>query len=895
MCPSFRIYPLLLLLLISLGTFAAGLPPGFVQLEIADELDPTRIALAPDGRVFITQKNGQILIVKDGELLPDPFLEIEVDNFNERGLGGIAIDPDFANNQYLYVYYTVPGANHNRVSRFTAVGDFGLPDSELVLLELDPLSGPIHNAGDMHFGADGTLFISAGDGTNQNNAQNLGSLLGKILRINTDGSIPADNPFFNQLSGKYRAIYALGLRNSFTFAIQPGTGRIFANDVGNADWEEINEILPGKNYGWPLVEGYIGGQDPPADYQDPFYAYSHDEGCAVIGAAFYDPQEVQFPAGYVGKYFFADYCFGYINVLDPATGEVTEVFATEIERPVGLLTAPDGSMYYLERRGIGGGSANDNTSSDNGVLWRIFYTGSDAPFVSENPDDLLLPIGEDAFFEVAALGADPLAYQWQKGGIDIPGADEPTLLVPGVSLSDDGSVFRCRVTNALGEAFSEEAVLSVTTNTRPEPVILTPLAGELYRGGDMLSFSGTATDAEDGDLDAASLTWRIIFHHDLHTHPALAPTSGIDEGAFAIGTIGETAADVWYRIYLTAEDSEGLKKTVFRDIFPEKIHITLFSQPAGIVANVDGTTDETPFIFESVVNIQRQIDLPQSQVIGNEFYLFQKWADNGSTDPQRTFLAPEQDLELEAIYVGTTLGNGTGLLGQYYDGDTHDFVDPPLLVRVDSVVNFNWGNSSADEDLFGEDFYSVRWTGDVQPLFSEEVTFHLNSDDGSRLWVDDILIIDQWAPQAPTETTGSIFLKGGDRYPIRVEFFENGGGAIVQLFWSSQTLPKTIVPQRQLYPDSDTSLVDEPEDRPMVALFPLPADEEIILEIGFDRIESGQIRLFDATGRLLRVWSYFFEPLSMQYPIQVGDLPGGLYWMEINGRFFREVHKVIVK
>ncbi len=125
-----------------------------------------------------------------------------------------------------------------------------------------------HQGGAIHFGKDGKLYLALGEQTAGAPAQAMDSLLGKLLRINPDGSIPEDNPFYRKAQGKYRAIWALGLRNPFTFAVQPETGRIFINDVGQSAWEEIDEGFPGANYGWPASEGLtsdarLSGADPP--------------------------------------------------------------------------------------------------------------------------------------------------------------------------------------------------------------------------------------------------------------------------------------------------------------------------------------------------------------------------------------------------------------------------------------------------------------------------------------------------------------------------------------------------------------------------------------------------------------------------------------------------------
>ncbi|HQW27138.1 MAG TPA: PQQ-dependent sugar dehydrogenase, partial [Saprospiraceae bacterium] len=169
------------------------LPPGFAAVLVAQDLDPTAMAITPDGRIFITEKSGRVRIVDNGQLLDDPFLVLEVDNYNERGLSGIAFDPAFEQNGYLYLYYTVKGANHNRVSRFTADGNYAMPGSETILLDIDPLASTVHNAGSMSFGPDGKLYVSIGDGANGNTSQDMNSLLGKVIRINADGSIPEDN------------------------------------------------------------------------------------------------------------------------------------------------------------------------------------------------------------------------------------------------------------------------------------------------------------------------------------------------------------------------------------------------------------------------------------------------------------------------------------------------------------------------------------------------------------------------------------------------------------------------------------------------------------------------------------------------------------------------------
>jgi glucose/arabinose dehydrogenase len=314
-----------------------------------------------NGRLFVAQQNGDLRVVKDGALLGPPFVHLTVDSSGERGLLGVTLDPSFDTNHYLYLYYTVPGSPaHNRVSRFTAQGDVVAPGSEAILLELNSLSTATnHNGGALHFGPDGKLYIAVGENANGTNAQTLsgGNLLGKILRMNSDGTIPTDNPLYLSQSGNSRLIWAYGLRNPYTFAFQPGTGRMFINDVGQSTWEEINDGIANSNYGWPNVEGFANPPNPA--YTDPIFAYNHQAGqpagnpggCAITGGAFYNPPVAYFPSQYVGRYFFADYCGGWIQQLDPANANAVTAFATATGSPVDLNVAPDGSLYYLSHSG----------------------------------------------------------------------------------------------------------------------------------------------------------------------------------------------------------------------------------------------------------------------------------------------------------------------------------------------------------------------------------------------------------------------------------------------------------------------------------------------------------------------------------------------------------------
>src|SRR5438094_8077722 len=202
-----------LLYSLSFSVSAATLPSGFIETTVASGIaSPTAMAIAPNGRIFVCSQTGALRVIKNGVLLATPFVTLSVDSVGERGLLGVAFDPHFTLNQYIYLYYTVPGTPaHNRVVRFTANGDVVLPGSRVILLELDPLSTATnHNGGALHFGPDGNLYIAVGDNANGSNSQNLSNLRGKILRIAPDGTIPPDNPFVQSTTARHE-IWAFGL------------------------------------------------------------------------------------------------------------------------------------------------------------------------------------------------------------------------------------------------------------------------------------------------------------------------------------------------------------------------------------------------------------------------------------------------------------------------------------------------------------------------------------------------------------------------------------------------------------------------------------------------------------------------------------------------------------
>lgn len=606
---------------LSNAALAATLPSGFAETRIATGLaSPTAMAFAPDGRLFVCQQGGQLRVIKNGALLATPFLTLSVNSSGERGLLGVAFDPNFASNGFVYVYYTTASAPiHNRVSRFTASAanpDVVAAGSEVQLLNLPTLSSATnHNGGAIHFGTDGRLYIAVGENATPANAQSLDTTLGKLLRINADGSIPADNPFVSQTSGINQAIYAFGLRNPFNFAVDRTNGRIQLNDVGQDTWEEVNLVSAGVNFGWPQTEG----PNPPgvAGVRYPIHSYQNaGSNCAIVGAAFYRPGTQAFPSEYAGRYFFGDFCGGFIRMSSPPNYDTAAGFATGISSLVDIQVASDGALYYLARGG--------------GEVFRVQFTGAIAPTITSNPSNVTVAAGQPASFTVAASGTAPLQYQWQRNGQVISSATSPTLTLASTTAADNGAVFRVMVSNGAGSVLSNPATLTVLSNAAPTGSITAPTAGTTYGGGQAFTFTGTGTDPEDGQLPASAFTWSVDFHHDDHTHPHVLPFSGATSGTFTAADRGETSANVFYRVILTVRDSAGLMQTSSVDVQPRTSIVRLESNVANAQLTLDGAPITAPFQFVGVEGIIRSIGVVSPQTTGGTTYQFVSWSDGGA-------------------------------------------------------------------------------------------------------------------------------------------------------------------------------------------------------------------------------------------------------------------------
>jgi glucose/arabinose dehydrogenase len=323
-------------------------PDGFQVRIVSTGLSgSTAFETLPDGRLLVCEQQGAVRMIANDRLQSQPVVTLPVDSTWERGVIGVTVDPNFENNSWIYVFWVAKEPYpHHRLSRFRLKDDVAEPDSELVLFQGDDqrqLGGSVpagHQGGAIHFGVDGMLYIAIGDQTAGGPSQKLDSFLGKLLRVAPDGSIPFDNPLVQKISGEYQRIFALGLRNPYTFAVRKSDGMILINDVGGP-FEEINIGKPGANYGWPIEQGPTEAQG----IAGPLHWYPE----ACIAGGDFIPEIKRWPKEWHGHYLFADFVHGWIKIMDPDLPEVVKTFCTGLQRPVDMRFSRDGSLYVLLR------------------------------------------------------------------------------------------------------------------------------------------------------------------------------------------------------------------------------------------------------------------------------------------------------------------------------------------------------------------------------------------------------------------------------------------------------------------------------------------------------------------------------------------------------------------
>ena len=345
-------------------------------------------------------------------------------------------------------------------------------------------------------------------------------------------------------------------------------------------------------------------------------------------------------------YFAADLCNNWVYTLDIETGELEEFYdesdALPTDRKGGntldLRSSPDGALWQLRRDKIDGTNAS--------FLYKIEYIGSGAPFIGTQPKDASNVAGAMVSFEVDAFGTKPMSYQWMANDVDIVGATSSTLEVL-TAADDDGNKYKCRVTNADGSTTSDSVKLTIIPGTAPVGTIVAPLPGTTYGGGDIIQFSGSGIDEEDGVLDGSAFSWTVEFHHDDHQHPFIQKLNNKKSSQFEVPAIGETETNVFFRIQLILTDSDGATSLTYVDVLPRVRQLTLESDPPGLQLALDGQPFTSPIYSTTVEGVRRYITAPKIQTVGGKTYKLDDWSDGGK---YTHVVAPKKDKAYKAVY-----------------------------------------------------------------------------------------------------------------------------------------------------------------------------------------------------------------------------------------------------
>jgi glucose/arabinose dehydrogenase len=630
------------------------------------------------------------------------------------------------------------------------------------------------------------------------------TLDGSVLRLNPDtGAAMAGNPLIGSGDANARRIVAQGLRNPFRMTIRPGTNEVWLGDVGWNVWEEINRIpnptAGVTNFGWPCYEGNgpQSGYDtpnlsiceslyaaPPGTVTPPYYTYSHSGlvvpgetcpsgGSSTAGVAFYPATGGSFPADYRGALFFADYTRDCIWVMKTGGGTLPDpanraTFAAQASNPVDLEVHPTtGELWYADFQGAG-------------AVRKIRFAGANTPptaVAAATPTNGTAPLAV-SFDGRGSSDPDPgatLSYAWD---LDDDGAfDDAATATASWTYQEPGTYTpELRVTDNLG-ASDTDAVTITAGNSAPTATITSPASSLRWKVGDAVSFSGGATDPQDGTLAAARLSWSLVLHHcftltNCHQHP-LQSWPGVASGSF-------TAPDHEYpshlELTLTATDSGGLTDTDTVRLDPQTVDLTFQTGPTGLELTVGSATQATPFTRTVIVGSNNSVTAPTPQTLGGLSYDFQSWSDGGART--HNLVAPATATTYTATYQQAPAGCPSGQWRASYFAN-RTLSGTPAGQRCEAAVDYNWGTGGPTGVGVGTDNFSARWVK-TQSFAAGSYTFTATADDGVRVYLDGALVIDQWKDQAPTTYTATRQVTAGN-HELKVEYYEAGGGAVARV------------------------------------------------------------------------------------------------------------------
>ncbi|MBB4736689.1 glucose/arabinose dehydrogenase [Actinoplanes octamycinicus] len=719
---------------------AVALPTGFQEQIVFSGLSsPVDLEFAPDGRVFVAEKGGRIKVFDDlADTTPTVFADLSsnVHNQWDRGLLGMTLAPGFPANPYVYVLYTYdapPGqtapvwndvcANANdgrcvvtgRLSRLQAGGNT-MTGSEQVLLHDWCQQFPSHSIGDIAFGADGMLYVAAGDGASFSavdygqfptgaptnpcaDPANEGGALrsqdvrtagdetqldGALLRLDpATGAAAPGNPNLGAADPDTRRIVAHGLRNPYRITMRPGTSETWISDTGWNTWEEVNRVVDPTagvtNFGWPCYEGNArqSGYDsanlpicetlytaPAGTTTAPFVAWNHSskliagEACPTgssssTGVAFYPAAGGPYPAEYRGAIFFADYSRRCIWASLPST-------------PGGLPDPANLRTFVSDAAGpvdLEVGPGGELYYADlGGTVRRVrYFPGNQPPtaVIDATPTQGPAPLTV-TFNGVASSDPDPadegrLKYAWDFTGDGVTDATTPTATFTYPTPGTHTA--KLTVTDTLN-ATGTSTVTITPGNEAPTGVIDTPAAGTTWKVGDTIAFTGHATDPQEGGLPAARLDWDLVMHHcsapdNCHEHD-IRRWTGVASGSFE-------APDHEYPSYLelklVATDQGGLTHTVSRRLDPKTVDLTFTTVPAGLQLAVGSSSSVTPFTRTVIEGSTNSVSAPSPQGAS----AFASWSDGGAQTHIVT--APATATTYTATYTTTPAQQRIGFTG----------------------------------------------------------------------------------------------------------------------------------------------------------------------------------------------------------------------------------------
>ncbi len=690
---------------------AAVYPTGFEETAVTFGLtQPTAVAWAPDGRTFIAEKPGTVRVIPAGQTAPleDPILDIrsQVNEYLDRGLLGLALDSDFANpaHNFLYLVYVhelqplTPDGNGAMVSklvRYRVAANNTLSERTVLLGTYDagpcpsapagsdcmPADSDTHSVGTVRSAPDRTLWLANGDAASYSSfvdplalrTYDESSLAGKLIHVGPDGTGLAGHAFCpgeSNLTKVCTKLHAKGFRNPFRFTLVLGESgnveQIALGDVGWNDREELDMIPAApaaRSYGWPCWEGTVKTpyyrDDPVCEaqyalvHEPPVFDYPHrdadgnEASRAALGGPVYTGD--QFPAGYRGSFFFADYGGGFIRRLVPTGGGgwAPQDFTLDPDSDphtdghgwygVDVEQGPDGSLYF---------TAFGNGGPGEGALWRIEYSpGNGRPVADIDAAPLAGPAPLTVNFD-ASGSTDPdndaLSYEWDfdDGSPDGSGA------TVSHEFAAEGQ-YTVTLTADDGRGKTDTVSVVVTVGSAPTAQIAGPAT---FRAGIPVTLTGSATDPDDGPLPESALDWQVRLIHGSHTH-FVGSYPDTDTLEFTPRT--DHDADSHYEVTLTATDSDGLATSAGKQVNPETARLLLESSPPGAPITYGGLDRLAPVDRMAAVGFASTITAAESFLRDGHTYVFDSWATGGPRSQAVTI--PVGGLSLLARYAATDL------------------------------------------------------------------------------------------------------------------------------------------------------------------------------------------------------------------------------------------------